>query len=90
MLCSHWRIKTKELLEKEELIKEILFKNRKHIHELFAFIKNLHSNILKDELIRINPNTLGRLKTTSKQIQAEISNLTALQTLNLKGDIFDE
>ncbi|EJV95961.1 tyrosine-type recombinase/integrase [Bacillus toyonensis] len=90
MLCSHWRINTKELLEKEELIKEILLKKRKHIHELFAFIKNLHSNILKDELTRINSNTLGRLKTTSKQVQAEISNLTALQTLNSKGGLFDE
>lgn len=90
MLCSHWRIDAQELLKKEDLIKECFSKRRRHIHELFAFIKNLHTHILKDEFTRTNPNTLKQLKTTSKQIQAEIYNLTKIQTLCIKGDFSNE
>ncbi|WP_335869199.1 site-specific integrase [Bacillus sp. 2205SS5-2] len=90
LLCSHWRIEPEEFLIRSNEIKKVLYKRRKHIHELHAFIENLHKNIINDRINYTNPKSIQQLKTLSNQINSEIRSISHLRALFIKEGFENE
>lgn len=73
--CDHWRITRAELREKQETIADLVASKKKKIHELFAFIRSLHKQLLKEEFEGKSIDAYARLKTTVQQVEHEVEGL---------------
>lgn len=81
MRCSHWRINPEELNEKDMEIRKKIASIEKNTHDLLAFIKQLHYQIIeKGKLNNIKEN-INSFQTTTNQISSEIENIAALKIL---------
>jgi len=85
--CSHWRIESKELIEKKEFIVKLIMTKKKKIHELYGFLASLHRQILSKEYQNKIPTLLTELTTTSKLIDHEIRDFASFKGNPLGGGV---
>lgn len=76
--CDHWRISKEELLSNQSVIREEINKQRKSIDDLFSFLRNLHSNILREQK-ELNPILVKEYSDVINRIKAEVTKFARLQ-----------
>ena len=88
MLCNHWWIHPKDLVEIKPLIEEKIRKSKQKVIEIGKFLKNLNENFTETMISDVDPNVFTIMRTKSSAIQDHLVEIARLELL--KGVGVDE
>lgn len=88
MLCNHWWIHPKDLLEVKPLIEEKIRKRKQKIIEMGRFLKNLNESFTETMVSDLDPAVFTSMNTKGTAIQDHLVEIARLEIL--KGEDIDE